>query len=151
MVHAEPEPEPEPEAPVADLVELPSRHPVADSAEPFDVEDPFGGFDTFDEQAAAEGVALPSLTISGLTDDPFADSSFPGDVEGDAAPWSAPLVEPPVEQPDVRRSMSMLSEKAAQALASVAGGEPATTDDEAAQPEGDDDERARMLRFLGSV
>ena len=150
-VASAPEPVAPKPAPAPDLVQLPSRTAAPEPAESFDVEDPFGGFEPFGGRPE-DGVALPSLTISGLTDDPFSDGPFASDAEHGQAPWSEPLVEPPVEQPDVKRSMSMLSEKAAQALASVAGSEPtAISDDVDADEESDDDERARMLRFLGSV
>jgi hypothetical protein len=148
-VTAAPEPEAAPPAPAADLVQLPSRHATPETAERFEVEDPFGGFEPFDAQAEEDAVALPSLTISGLTDDPFA-GPFPGDAErGEGPPWIEPPVETP--EPDVKRSMSMLSEKAAQALASVAGGDGTTGDPSAEEAEESDDERAKMLRFLGSV
>jgi hypothetical protein len=103
-------------------------------------------------------VALPSLTISGLTDDPFADESFGDEPAADlpAAPaWAGVLVEPevPTDPPDVARSMSMLSDRAAQALASVVAKEtgPTVVADDGVETADLDDERARMLRFLGSV
>jgi hypothetical protein len=142
-------------APPTELVELPTRHPATEPVvdHPVDafglddaveqVDEPFGGW-------PEDGVALPSLTIAGLTDDPFAD--HPDEPGNSEVAWPPTFVEPPVEQHDVQRSMSTLSEKAAQALASVANGqqderEDARIDDEVAT----DEERERMLRFLGSV
>jgi hypothetical protein len=119
-----------------------------DSA-PVAAPDPFG--------SPEDGVALPSLTISGLTDDPFADGSFGDDAAGRpaASGWGGVLVEPevPTDPPDVARSMSMLSDRAAQALATVVakGVGPTVVADEVADGTDLDDERARMLRFLGSV
>ena len=119
------------------------------------VDDPFGD--------AAGGVALPSLRISGLTDDPFADS--PGSDGNPLQPyaddeWEDRPAEDRAEDlaeeagADVARSMSMLSPKAAQALAAVAGGDGADGNSDGS-PEGgdeqDDSGRSKMLRFLGSV
>jgi len=118
------------------LPALPSR-PVAaslDDQAPA-VEDPFGEFDPFGAEPSEdlEGVALPSLTIGGLTDDPFAPESFPArgldDADDDVDDGDE----------DVARGLSMLSPQAAQAVAA------------AEQTTGDDDGRDSVIRFLGSV
>ncbi len=112
------------------LPDLPIRRPM--TAFEDDSESPavsFGG-DAFE----SDDIGLPSLTVAGLTDDLYESATSAGDPAGVA---------------DVNRSMSMLSSKAAQALASLS----VPDDVPRAQLEGDDEdeERTRMLRFLGTV
>ncbi len=107
---------------VPGLPELPTRHPSLDEVAPAPVaDDPFGEFDPFDAGTADleddEGLALPSLTISGLTDDPFAPESYPSVEEPGAeaaGAWSAAE-----DGYDVNVGLSMLSPKAAQAVAAA--------------------------------
>lgn len=121
------------------ISDLPMRHPVGGPLGGPLVEDGPAGFDFDDHPFAdgspdAEGVALPSLTVAGLSDEIFD---------------HLPAVESEASAEELTRSMSMLSSKAAQALASlqeIDGGHQGGVDgvDE-------DEERTRMLRFLGSV
>lgn len=108
-------------APAPGLPELPNRLPSLDDAAPTVTDDPFGEFDPFDagaaEQDDEEGLALPSLTISGLSDDPFAPESFPTAEEpGGDTPGSWSNAE---DGYDVNVGLSMLSPKAAQAVAAA--------------------------------
>ena len=112
-------------------------------AEEEDQDDPFGEFDPFgsskeppDEQ---DGIELPSLTISGLSDDPFAPASFPAPYVPDEESDS------PSNDSDLARGLSMLSPQAAQAVAA------ADSEDGTEEPGEDDDGRDHVIRFLGSV
>lgn len=127
--------------PLAGLPELPLRRPSVESVAPEYQDDSFatGGHDP-------DEVALPSLRISGLVDDPF-DSSVTAEVSG--APledqrWESPTPATEEDPADLARSMAMLSPKAAEALAAAVSGD-------GEEPPDDDDNRERMLRFLGSV
>jgi len=113
------------------------------AAEEEDQDDPFGEFDPFgsskeppDEQ---DGIELPSLTISGLSDDPFAPASFPAPYVPDEESDS------PSNDSDLARGLSMLSPQAAQAVAA------ADSEDGTEEPGEDDDGRDHVIRFLGSV
>lgn len=109
-----------------------------------DHDDPFGEFDPFgssneslDEQ---DDIELPSLTISGLSDDPFAPASFPApyvpDDEADSRSNDS----------DLARGLSMLSPQAAQAVAAADSSEA-----DSEESGDDDDGRDHVIRFLGSV
>ena len=136
-------------APADRLPALPTRQPAHTDV----VEDPFGDADG--------GVALPSLRISGLTDDPFADATDPesspfeaysdsGADELEGAELDEAGDPAPDPTADVARSMSMLSPKAAQALAAVAGSDGVDGTGDGGEDVGDEG-RSKMLRFLGSV
>lgn len=128
---------------ISELPELPMRLPHETA--PFDssssmTEEPpgfetFGGFDRTEGLAGEvfDGDALPSLTVAGLGDELFS---------------SRHQAEPDIDDADLNRSMSMLSSKAAQALASLTATDDPATGEIAVAGE---DERERMLRFLDSV
>lgn len=117
------------------LPELPSRPVASLDDEDLAADEPFGEFDPFGVEPSEDldGVALPSLTIGGLTDDPFAPESFPARGLDDADDQVDNGDE------DVARGLAMLSPQAAQAVAA------------AEQTSGDDDGRDSVIRFLGSV
>jgi len=128
---------------MAELPELPMRlpHETAPLDSPSSATDEPPGFETFGGFDGTEGLAgevfdgdaLPSLTVAGLGDELFS---------------SRHQAEPDIDDADLNRSMSMLSSKAAQALASLnATNDPATGEIAVAG----EDERERMLRFLDSV
>ena len=83
--------------------------------------------------ADLDGVDVPELAIAGLSDDPFAPESFPSKSTSlfDRGPDGAE----PVEE-DWSQALSMLSPKAAQAVAAASGDDP-----ESAFDDGDDDRR----------
>lgn len=115
---------------IPELPDLPMRHP-ADLPPAFDQLTGAESHTSF--EAPIEGDPLPSLTVAGLSDELFT---------------QRPAPEPEADPADVNRSMSMLSSRAAQALASIA----ATGESGAEGSELDEDaERERMLRFLDSV
>lgn len=112
------------------LPDLPIRRPMTafeDESELPAVS--FGG-----EAFASDDIGLPSLTVAGLSDDLYESGANPADSAGVA---------------DVSRSMSMLSSKAAQALASLSL--PADAPRTPLEGDDEDEERTRMLRFLGTV
>jgi hypothetical protein len=126
---------------ISGLPELPLRRPSSDSPSEetgadFGVDSP--------PLSATEEVGLPSLRISGLVDDPFAPTEAPaaGATLEDQR-WQSSEVATDEDPPDLARSMAMLSPKAAEALAATVSAEEPGADDE--------ESRARMLRFLGSV
>jgi hypothetical protein len=111
-----------------------------------DQDDPFGEFDPFGSSKESlddqDGIELPSLTISGLSDDPFAPASFPApyvpDEETDSPSSDS--------DSDITRGLSMLSPQAAQAVAAADSSEGGS------EESGDDDDgRDHVIRFLGSV
>lgn len=116
------------------LADLPMRHPMGldsdlDTKGFGDFDGAFGGVPIDDDDAA-----LPSLTVAGLSDELYEP------IGGLDAPSSAE---------ELSRSMSMLSSKAAQALASLQDGGGGSQLE--AEGVDEDEERTRMLRFLGSV
>ncbi len=113
---AEPVGDPAPEAASIDA-ELPTRQKAGD-------EDVFGEFDPFGGGEADEGLAgmaLPSLTITGLTDDPFAPESFPTPESAtDGGSWDAWVNDDELEDDaDITAGLSMLSPQAAKAIAAA--------------------------------
>lgn len=88
-------------------------------------EDVFGDFDPFGGEADVEeglaGMALPSLTITGLTDDPFAPESFPNaEPASDGGSWDAWVNDDEIDEgADIAAGLSMLSPQAAQAIAAA--------------------------------
>lgn len=100
---------------------VPEEHPLESPEEASF--DEFGGFDSFDQPTdghSDDELALPSLTISGLSDDPFAPESFPApadeqSVEDAPGAWQSGED----GQSDLSYGLSMLSPKAAQAVAAA--------------------------------
>jgi hypothetical protein len=120
-------------------------------------DDPFGEFDPFGSSGGgsngSDGLALPSLTISGLTDDPFSPEAFPATTYSDEA-FGGPNDGVGTSDADgaddgdsdegIARELSMLSPQAAQAVAAA--------EYDGTRDSGDDDDgRDHVIRFLGSV
>ncbi len=104
------------------VVDLAAPHPEERPSSSVET-DSFDAFDSFEPQGEGEvddELALPSLTISGLSDDPFAPESFPApddehSAEEGPGAWSAAED----AQSDMSYGLSMLSPKAAQAVAAA--------------------------------
>ena len=98
--------------------------------------DSFDSFDHFDDATPGDvedELALPSLTISGLSDDPFAPESYPAPAEEPESGAGGSWLASEDAQSDVSYGLSMLSPKAAQAVAAAeanAAAEAASGQDE---------------------
>jgi hypothetical protein len=88
------------------------------------------------ESDELEGIEMPELSIAGLSDDPFAPESFPPPTTSTSLFDRGSDVGEPVEE-DWSQALSMLSPKAAQAVAAASGDDSL----DSAFDDGDDDRR----------